>query len=94
MLGLIAGAIALLFVGFGAGWGVKSWKDSAEIAMVSSQKSKLESRNATLSASNDNCAIDIDGVRNGVTVVSSKVEEAQCAAIVQEQKDYVQSHHP
>ena len=59
MLGLIDGAIALLFVGFGGGWGVKSWKDSVEVALVNSQKAKLESCNAILSAANDNCVTDI-----------------------------------
>lgn len=126
-------AIALLIaalIGFGSGWGVKGWKDGAEVALVNSQKDALKVRNDVLVSENAQCVIDIEGVRNGVAVVtdalaerekaasaamkqaevmvlqhSAKVNaiknlppvppapEAQCAAIVQEQEDYVQSRH-
>ena len=41
MFGLILGAVALLVIGFGGGWGVKHWKDGAEIALVNSQNSLM-----------------------------------------------------
>lgn len=34
MLDIFIGAIALFAVGFGSGWGVKGWKDGAEVALV------------------------------------------------------------
>lgn len=80
MLGLIIGAVALILVGFGGGWGVKDWKDGAQIALVNSQKAALESRNGQLVASNDRCATDIEGVRKGVAVVVAQVEERERAA--------------
>jgi hypothetical protein len=113
-------------IGFGGGWGVKGWKDGADVARAVSEKEKVESRNAILQTANANCATDIEGVRQGVAVVVKAVEDrekaasdamknaetvvakhkaavvsikalqpvpatqdAQCAAIVQEQKEYV-----
>ena len=80
MLGLIAGAIALLFVGFAGGWSIKGWKAGAEIALVNSQKAALESRNSILETANGNCAMDIEGVRNGVAVITDAVAEREKAA--------------
>lgn len=127
---LIAIIVVSVLVGFGSGWGVKGWKDGAEVALAVSAKEKVESRNAILEAANTSCATDIEGVRKGVAVVIGQVEEreraasaamkaadvvvaerkkeiaaiknlpqvppepeAQCAAIVREQIDYVQKRH-
>jgi hypothetical protein len=43
-------------------------------------KEKVESRNAILVAVNANCATDIEGVRKGVSVVVSQVEERERAS--------------
>jgi hypothetical protein len=121
--------VALIFIaGFGGGWGVKGWKDGAEVAHAVSEKEKVESHNAILQTANANCATDIDGVRQGVKVITDAVAErekaaseamknaqvlagkhvvqiaaikalpivpevGQCAAIIKEQKEYVQNRH-
>lgn len=127
-MSLIAIILASLIVGFGGGWGVKGWKDGTEIALAVSAKERVESRNAILVTANANCATDIEGVRQGVKVITDAVgerekaaseamknaqamarkhvaqaaiiktlpmvpEAAQCDAIIQEQKAYVQNRH-
>lgn len=112
-------AAVIFGAGFGSGWTVKDWKDGKHIATI-------ESANSVLSASNDQCKTDIDGVRAGVAVVVKATEDKaraaasamqsaaelaakhsrtaitikaaptvpadkQCAAIEQEQIDYVKS---
>ena len=106
--------------------GASSWKDGAEVALAVSAKEKVESRNALLESASTSCTTDIDGVKKGVAVIVSQVEErervasaamqaadvlvaerkkqiaaiknlppvppepeAQCAAIVGEQEEYV-----
>lgn len=128
MPALIFGAITLIVIGFGGGWLIKDWKDGAKVVLAVAAKEKVESRNAILEAANTNCPTDIEGVKKGVAVIVSQVEErerlasaamkaadiqvaqhatkakaikelppvppepeAQCAAIVQEQIDYVQA---
>jgi hypothetical protein len=123
-------AAVIFSAGFGAGWGVKGWKDGAEVALAESAKDKAESRSAILETANGECQTDIEGVRQGVKVITDAVAErekaaadamknaetltakhkatvvsikalqpvpaaqdAQCAAIVQEQKEYVQNRH-
>jgi hypothetical protein len=129
LIAIYAIAAAVIFsAGFGAGWGVKGWKDGAEVAHAVSEKEKVESHNAILQTANNNCATDIDGVRQGVKVITDAVgerekaaseamknaqalawkhiaqvaaikalpvvpEAEQCAAIIQEQKDYVTQRH-
>jgi hypothetical protein len=66
-------AAIIFFVGAGAGWAVKDWKDGAQIA-------RLESDNSTLKAANDNCASDIEGVKSAVWVITQGVEERERAA--------------
>lgn len=75
---IIAAVIAV--VSFGSGWGVKGWKDGAEVSLAVSAKEKVESRNAILEAANANCATDIEGVRKGVAVVVAQVEERERVA--------------
>lgn len=123
-------AAVIFSAGFGTGWGVKGWKDGAEVAHAVSEKEKVESHNAILQTANANCATDIAGVRQGVKVITDAVAErekaasdamknaevtisrhktvaaatkslspvspepdAQCAAIIREQKEYVQNRH-
>jgi hypothetical protein len=127
---LIAIILIAFSIGFGGGWGVKGWKDGAEVALAESAKDKAESRSAMLETANGECQTDIAGVRQGVAVVVKAVEDrekaaseamknaetltakhkatvvsikalqpvpatqdAQCAALVQEQKEYVQNRH-
>jgi hypothetical protein len=127
---LIAIILIAFSIGFGGGWGVKGWKDGADVARAVSEKEKVESRNAILQTANANCATDIEGVRQGVAVVVKAVEDrekaasdamknaesltekhkvavasikalppvpaapdAQCAVIIEEQKEYVQTRH-
>jgi hypothetical protein len=127
---LIAIILIAFSIGFGGGWGVKGWKDGAEVALAESAKDKAESRSAMLETANGECQTDIAGVRQGVAVVVKAVEDrekaaseamknaetmtakhkativsikalppvptaqdAQCAAIIEEQKEYVQNRH-
>jgi hypothetical protein len=73
-------AAVIFSAGFGTGWGVKGWKDGAEVARAVSEKEKVESRNAILQTANANCAIDIEGVRQGVKVITDAVAEREKAA--------------
>lgn len=119
--------LAAVLVGVGGGWGVKHWKDGAEIAQVNSEKSALESQNSILQTANSDCATDIQDVKKQVQIIVTLAEErekaasdamktadlliaqrkkqirttrvyqpvaptpeAQCAAIIREQIDYVQ----
>lgn len=75
----IAIAVAVV-IGFGGGWGVKGWKDGAEIALAVAAKEKVESRNAILDAANTSCATDIQGVREGVKLITDAVGEREKAA--------------
>lgn len=123
---LIAIILIAFFVGFGGGWGVKGWKDGAEIALAVSAKERVESRNAILQSANANCATDIEGVKSAVGMITKGVEDrekaaseamknaqalagkhvaqvaaikalpvvpeaAQCKAIIEEQREYVQT---
>ncbi|SCX77179.1 hypothetical protein [Nitrosospira sp. Nsp13] len=80
MPALIFGAVALLLVGFGGGWGLKGWKDGAEVTLVNSQKDAIKVRNDVLVSENAQCVIDIEGVRNGVAVVTDALAEREKAA--------------
>jgi hypothetical protein len=131
LIAIYAIVAAVIFsAGFVTGWGVKGWKDGAEVAHAVSEKEKVESHNAILQTVNANCATDIEGVRQGVKVITDAVAErekaaseamrnaeitisrhkaaaaatkslppvspepdAQCAAIILEQKEYVQNRH-
>lgn len=77
---LIASILASLIVGFGGGWGVKGWKDGAEIALAVQAKERVESRNAILQTANSNCATDIEGVKSAVGVITKGVEDREKAA--------------
>lgn len=113
-----------VLVGFGGGWGVKGWKDTAKISIIEKQKAAVDSRNSILESANSSCATDIEGVKKGMAIIVAGVEErekaasdamkaadlkiaqrkgrivqaapaiapapeAQCAAIMQEQAEYV-----
>jgi hypothetical protein len=73
-------AAAIFLAGFGGGWGVKGWKDGAEVARAVAEKEKVESRNAILQTANANCATDIEGVRQGVKVITDAVADREKAA--------------
>jgi hypothetical protein len=73
-------AAVIFSAGFGTGWGVKGWKDGAEVARAVSEKEKVESRNAILQTANSNCATDIEGVRRGMKVITDAVAEREKAA--------------
>lgn len=62
-------AAVLLSIGAVGGWAIKSWKDGAEVAHIESKNARLESRISILETANGNCAMDIEGVRNGVAIV-------------------------
>lgn len=72
--------LAAALVGAGGGWLIKDWKDGAEVAIAKSEKERVESRNAILVAANTSCTTDIEGVRKGVAVIVSQVEEREKAA--------------
>lgn len=67
-------------IGFGSGWGVKGWKDEAQIAQVNTQKAALVSRMAIVDAANVRCAIDVEGVKKSMAIIVSQADEREKAA--------------
>jgi hypothetical protein len=61
--------------GFGTGWKVKDWKDKAQIALVSSEKDRLQIRNAVLVSENGQCKTDIESVRQSVAGIEKAADE-------------------
>ncbi|SHL42324.1 hypothetical protein SAMN05216428_102357 [Nitrosospira sp. Nsp11] len=79
-MGLILAFLAVFAVGNISGGVIMHWKSGAEVALAVSDKEKVESRNSILEAANGNCATDIEGVRQGVKVITDAVSEREKAA--------------
>jgi hypothetical protein len=75
---IVAGVI--LSVGFGIGWGVKGWKDGAEVARAVSEKEKVEARNSILSDANDQCQTNIESVKKSVKGITDAVAAREKSA--------------
>jgi hypothetical protein len=81
IIAIYAIVAAVIFgAGFGTGWGVKGWKDGAEVARAVSEKERVESHNAILQTANANCATDIEGVKSAIGVITKGVEDREKAA--------------
>jgi hypothetical protein len=93
-MALIGIIIASLLVGFGGGWVIKGWEDSAELAMVKSDNNKLSDRNSYLVNANDRCKVDIESVKaSAKEIAKAAAGREEAAKVAMSQAEVLAAKH-